>query len=113
MVNVATLIGKNGLQAWLIQRVTAVIVGLYLFALIGFWLFNDVDFNSWQNFIQSAVGRPCALLALLAMLIHAWIGVWTVSTDYLKILSVRLLVQIISILALMSYCYWGIKIIWL
>jgi succinate dehydrogenase / fumarate reductase membrane anchor subunit len=113
MVGITTLIGKNGLQTWLLQRITAVVIGLYLILILGFWFTHDVDFYAWKDFIQSVYGKPCALITLISILIHAWIGVWTVTTDYIKIFSIRLIVQISSIFALISYCYWGIKIIWL
>ena len=113
MVAIATLVGKNGLQTWLLQRITAVVLGVYLLVVLGFWLRSGVTFYTWQAFIHSPLGRPSALLALLCMLVHAWIGVWTVTTDYLPLTALRFSVQMLCISALMAYCYWGIKIIWL
>lgn len=113
MVGIATLFGKNGLQSWLLQRITAIILGAYLLAVVVFWFRADVTFHTWQHFVQSCIGRPCALAALLSLVVHSWIGIWTVTTDYIKITFLRLLIQLLCIGALMFYCYWGIKIIWL
>jgi succinate dehydrogenase / fumarate reductase membrane anchor subunit len=50
--------------------------------------------------------------ALLALVSHAWIGMWTVTTDYLKTAWFRLLVQLLIYITLLFYLVWGIQILW-
>ncbi|MGD9592998.1 MAG: succinate dehydrogenase, hydrophobic membrane anchor protein [Candidatus Berkiella sp.] len=46
------------------------------------------------------------------MAFHAWIGLWTVLTDYVKPLLIRYVFQAIILLALFVYVVWGIFILW-
>ena len=59
------------------------------------------------------------LLAVGAYVSHAWIGLWTVFTDYLTEYMLgsignvlRPLLQIAVVLALVVYAIWVIQIIW-
>jgi succinate dehydrogenase / fumarate reductase membrane anchor subunit len=113
MVKIATVIGKSGLQTWLIQRVSALIVGAYFIAVLIFWLSPNASFISWQGFVRSPFGQFCGLTTLVAMLIHTWIGFWTVTTDYIHALVLRLPIQLVALALLTFYAFWGIKIIWL
>lgn len=56
--------------------------------------------------------RYATLLALLSLIAHAWIGIWTVTTDYIKPLWLRLSMHGLVILALLLYVVWGVHIIW-
>jgi succinate dehydrogenase / fumarate reductase, membrane anchor subunit len=56
--------------------------------------------------------RIFSLLALLSLFYHAWIGIWTVITDYIKPVALRLIIEIIVVLALICYLIWGIEILW-
>ena len=48
LANVTSL-SSEGLRDWLIQRVTSVILGVYLLFLLGYILFGaQVDYFSWQ-----------------------------------------------------------------
>jgi len=49
---------------------------------------------------------------LLSIAGHAWVGLWTVTTDYMKSAGQRLLAQAVVILGVFVYVVWGIQIIW-
>jgi succinate dehydrogenase / fumarate reductase membrane anchor subunit len=113
MVEIATSLGRSGLQDWLIQRISAAILGIYTVFLVGYFLFHPVlSYNQWQQLFVSNSMRYSSLLVLLSLLAHAWIGFWTISTDYIKILSLRLALQILFILSVFICFAWGIKILW-
>lgn len=113
MVGVATALGKNGLQDWLIQRVSAVVMALYTLLLVGSWLIiADGDMYAWKALFSNFCMRIFSLLALLALVAHAWIGFWTVSTDYIKGMWMRLVAQVIIYVVLFLYFVWGIQILW-
>lgn len=113
MVESATSLGRSGLQDWLVQRVSAVILTLYIGVLV-FYLLLHSDFNylQWQHLFETSWMRSFSLLALLSLVAHSWVGVWTISTDYIKLLWLRLMFQIIIILSLFYYVVWGVQIIW-
>lgn len=112
MVEITTSLGRSGLQDWLIQRVTAVFLMGYTLFLLGF-LFghNELHYREWHSLFAYPIVRYATLLVLLSLLAHAWIGLWTVTTDYLKAASVRLLVQVLIIAALLVCLFWGIDIL--
>lgn len=112
LTNVLSLT-RNGMRDWLVQRVTSIILAAYILCLMGFFLSHpNLDFYSWQSFLSDAWMRIFSLLALLSLSLHAWVGLWTVMTDYVKPAYLRLFVQLIVILALAAYFFWGIEILW-
>ncbi|MCS5563485.1 succinate dehydrogenase, hydrophobic membrane anchor protein [Marinobacter sp.] len=111
-MNSVTSIGRNGIQDWIIQRVTAYVLALYTLFLLGFFATTEVDYQSWSALFDQLWFRIFTLLALLSIGGHAWVGLWTVSTDYIKSAGQRMLFQGIVVLAIFVYVVWGIQIIW-
>jgi len=112
VANITSLTG-NGLRDWLIQRVTAVILGLYFLLLLGFaYLHPDLQYQYWSALFQLSWFRIASLLTLIALMLHAWIGIWTVTTDYLHGAGVRICVQLVVIIVLLASLIWGVEILW-
>jgi len=113
MVTSITSFGRSGLYDWMIQRVTAVVLLTYTVFMIGYLLFNgDMDYNQWRGLFDSFAMRIYSLLALLSLAAHAWIGLWSVTTDYIKQTGARFLVQSGCGLLTFIYVVWGIQILW-
>ncbi len=111
-MNSATNIGRNGIQDWIIQRVTAYVLALYTLFLLGFFVTTDVDYQSWSALFGQGWFKIFTLLALLSIAGHAWVGLWTVSTDYIKSALQRFLFQTACVLVIFVYVVWGIQILW-
>lgn len=120
MVTSATSLGRNGLYDWLIQRVTAVLLGVYTLGMLGFFLFcPDPDYQSWSGLMGSLPMQVVNTLVLLSIAAHGWVGLWTVATDYLTTrqmggpaTAVRLVVEVLIALVLLVYVLWGLVMIW-
>lgn len=113
MVTNITNFGRSGLSDWLLQRVSAVILLLYTIFLVGYFLINsNLDYAAWSSLFQGTAMRIFSLLALLSIAAHAWIGLWTVSTDYLKWTGARLVFQVLVALAVFAYVVWGVQVLW-
>lgn len=113
MVETATSLGRSGLQDWLIQRISAVILAIYtVFLIIYFVMHTDLRYEQWHLLFEYNLMKYATLLALLGLVSHAWIGIWTVITDYIKPLVLRLFIQIFFLIALLVCLAWGINIIW-
>ncbi len=113
MVNNALSFTGNGLRDWIVQRITAVILALYTFFMVGYFLLTpEVNFTSWQTLFASRWVSIFTLLALGGLILHSWVGIWTILTDYVKPAALRFTIEIIVILALISYFVWGIEVIW-
>lgn len=112
VTNITSLTG-NGLRDWLIQRISALILVAYLFFIVGFILANrPVAFEQWHGLFQQTGMRIFSLLCLLSLITHSWIGIWTITTDYLPKLWVRLSCQMILFIAHLVFLIWGILILW-
>ena len=112
VTNITSLTG-NGLKDWLIQRVTAVYFAAYSLFLLGFLLFHpQLSFTQWQTLFHCEWFKVASVIALLTLLLHAWIGIWTVTTDYIKCTVIRLSVQLLVALVLLGQFIWGLMIVW-
>jgi succinate dehydrogenase / fumarate reductase membrane anchor subunit len=113
MVASITNFGRNGLHDWVIQRATAVIMAVYTVFMMGFFLTNpDLQYADWKELFSGTCMRVLTLLTLLSLSAHAWVGMWTISTDYLKSVVIRFSFQAVCFIAMFTFLIWGIEIIW-
>jgi len=113
MVASVTNLGRNGLSDWLIQRFSAVVLAAYTVFLLGYLVCNpDLTYTQWRELFDCTAMRIFTFLALLSIGAHAWVGLWTVSTDYMKATSVRIIFQAVCGVAIFSYVVWGAQILW-
>jgi succinate dehydrogenase / fumarate reductase membrane anchor subunit len=113
MVGSVTSLTRSGLRDWLIQRVTAVILALYALFLLGFILLHHpLAYANWQGLFANGFMRVFTFLTLLSVVYHTWVGLWTVFTDYIKCSCLRLILQVIVVIALLGYLVWGVAIVW-
>lgn len=112
VTNVTSLTG-NGLKDWLIQRVTAVYFAAYCILLFAFFVTHpNLNFAEWHFLFSNHAFQILSGIALLALSLHAWIGIWTVTTDYMKCTALRLSVQLLVLLWLLVQFIWGLMIVW-
>lgn len=120
MVTAVTNLGRSGVYDWLIQRVTAVVLTLYTFFIVGLILSSSpLDFATWKELFSQFWVRIFSLLALISLAAHAWIGLWVVLTDYVttqtmgsKGTAIRLFLQVVLGVVTVAYTVWGIEILW-
>lgn len=118
MVTQVTSFSRSGLSDWLVQRVTSLILLAY-FLCIGAHLVVGIDYTAWAALFETTGMRIFTLLAVLSLVSHAWIGLWSVYTDYLteRMLGprgnlLRLAVQLGTVLILFVMVIWVIQILW-
>jgi succinate dehydrogenase / fumarate reductase membrane anchor subunit len=120
MVTQATSFSRNGVADWIVQRVTAYILAAYTVVLVGYILLSgEMDFAAWRALFDQTWMQVFTLLALLSTCAHAWIGMWTIGTDYIRehyfgggADAIRLLYQVGCVLVIAIYLIWGVKILW-
>lgn len=108
----ATGLTGSGSRDWVLQRISAVVLALYSVAIVGFFLFNQVDYQTWHGFMMSLPMKLFSLVAILSLVFHAWVGMWTVLTDYVKSSGLRIALQGAVIVAILVYLFWGVMIFW-
>lgn len=112
MVTNSATLGRNGIQDFILLRVTAVIMTLYTLYLVGFIAFNDIDYVVWVGFFAATSTKVFTILALVSVLIHAWIGAWQVLSDYVKCAMLRGVAQFAIVVLLLVYVLTGIVVLW-
>jgi succinate dehydrogenase / fumarate reductase membrane anchor subunit len=102
-----------GLRDWLVQRVTAVVLTVFTLVLVvAVALQPTLDYAGWSALWSHGFVRFAALLAVISLLLHAWIGVRDIFMDYVKPTGLRLALQVLVILALVLYGAWSVQILW-
>ena len=113
MVNRVVVGAHYGLRDWLGQRVSAVVMVVYSVGLAIYLLLQDhLGYDVWTGLFSSLAMRTFSLLFLLALFYHAWIGIRDIVMDYVKPASVRLVIHVLVILALVLYTIWSVQILW-
>ena len=123
LVTNVTSFGRSGLSDFVLQRVSALVLGAYGLCVAGFFVAGDVSHASLVAFLGGTVMRWFSTAAILALGIHAWIGMWTVGTDYIRqrafgaglggsAFGLRLIYQFGCVAAILVYLAWALTIIW-
>lgn len=120
MVANAASPGHRGLFDFLVQRVSAVILGLFALCVGGWFAVNPgAGHVELVAYLGSPVMMVFASLAVASLIAHAWIGMWTVGTDYLRphyfgrlATGGRRAYQVAVGLVLLAYGAWAISVIW-
>ena len=115
-----TSFGRSGLSDWLLQRVSAVVMVVYLVFIVAYVLSADeVNYGDWKSLHQHFLVRLLSLFAVLSLAVHAWIGLWAVLTDYVtvrllgpKATPIRVFLQLAMIAVTLTYVVWAIAILW-
>lgn len=113
MVTSVTNYGRSGVYDHLIQRVSAAILAVYTVFIFGFIVVTpELQYAQWQGLFAQTWVKVFSLAALISTCAHAWVGMWTISTDYMKVVALRFLFQLVCVSVLFVYLVWGIEIIW-
>jgi len=113
MVNNAATVGRSGIHDFILIRASAVILTVYVLYLLAFFVTTpEVTFTLWQGFFAGITTKVFTVLALFALLIHAWIGVWQVLTDYIKPVFLRGVLQFFFSVTLLVYLLAGSLTVW-
>ncbi|MEY1662105.1 succinate dehydrogenase, hydrophobic membrane anchor protein [Isoalcanivorax beigongshangi] len=121
MVTSVTNFSRSGMSDWLLQRVSAVLLAVYTIALGGYIVCtgSDLTYEAWAALMGSVPMKVINTLVVASIAGHAWVGLWTVTTDYLTRMAfgnaatcVRLVGQTVLALLLAAYSLWALWMIW-
>lgn len=102
----------HGLRPWLIQRVSAVYLAMFV-VYIGVVLAfaKDVTFQQWHEWLFHPFNTIACGLFVIALLFHAWIGMRDVVLDYVHNTFVRMLAFSLIIVVLTGSGLWAARIL--
>ncbi len=73
----------SGLTAWLVQRLSAIYMGLFTLAVAGILLTTpDFDYAGWRALLAQPLVAITTSMFFLSLLLHAWVGLRDVILDY-------------------------------
>ena len=102
--------GLQGLRPWIIQRVSAVYIAVYVLYFVALlFLNNPVNAEQWANWAAAPFNNIALGLFLIAMLWHAWIGVRDIVLDYVPNVVGRLTVLTVVGCVILGSTLWGLK----
>jgi succinate dehydrogenase / fumarate reductase, membrane anchor subunit len=102
-----------GLRDWLAQRVTAVVMIVYtIILLVAFLMGKDYSYQGWAGLFAQQWFKIASFTTFVALYYHVWVGMRDIWMDYVKPLSVRLALQIATLLWLVGCAGWTAQILW-
>jgi succinate dehydrogenase / fumarate reductase, membrane anchor subunit len=101
-----------GLRDWLLQRLTAVVMGLFTIGFIVCLVWHaPATHADWKAIFSGTFVRLATMLFFASLLYHAWVGMRDIFMDYVKPVYPRLALQTIVGLVLITYLVWAASIL--
>ena len=102
-----------GVGGFLLQRLTAIVLTVFvLFLLLRVVFSGPLGYDGWAGLFVPLWMKIVALVALLALFYHAWIGVRDIWMDYVKPTGIRVALQTLTVLWLVFCAVWSVQILW-
>lgn len=101
-----------GLRDWAMQRITATLMLIYTVFLLLVIICLPSTYAEWQAFFTHTWVRLVTQIAVIALVLHAWVGVRDIWMDYVKPLGLRLFMHVCTILWLLGCLIYSVKVIW-
>ena len=113
MVNRHVIGAHYGLRDWLLQRITAVVMLVYAVGLVALvFCAAGASYEGWKALFAETWVRVFTTVTVLALLLHAWVGVRDIWMDYIQPLGIRLTMHVLTILWLVGSFVYAIKVVW-
>lgn len=102
-----------GLKDWLAQRITAIVIVVYtMVLLIAFLISGDAGYEGWAGLFARQWFKMLTFVTFLALFYHAWVGMRDIWMDYVKPVSIRITLQVLTVLWLVACAGWAVQILW-
>jgi len=113
MVNRVVVGAHYGLKDWLAQRVTAgVMVAYTLLMAVLVPVYGATGYEGWRTLLANQFVRFVTFIFILSLCYHAWVGIRDIWMDYVNPTAVRLILHVLTLLALIGCAGWTIQILW-
>ena len=102
----------EGLRPWVIQRVSAVYIALFILYLIYCGISAEqAGFEPWRAWLFDPVNSVGVGLFIIAVLFHAWIGIRDVILDYIHDIMLRIFFLALVLGVLAGSGLWAFRIL--
>jgi len=107
---------RRGLDMWLAQRASAVYMALFLPLFLLYALCApSLDYPRWRALFLPLGMKVAALLFVVAVLVHTWIGLREIFIDYLhcaRCTMLRLSLYFAFAVLYLACLVWAVDILW-
>ena len=102
----------EGLRPWVIQRVSAVYIVLFiLYAVYCLFSADVIAYVAWKHWLYNPFNTTVVGIFVIALLFHAWIGMRDVVLDYVHNIMLRIFILAILIGVLIGSGLWVFRIL--
>ncbi|MBV2236084.1 MAG: succinate dehydrogenase, hydrophobic membrane anchor protein [Sterolibacterium sp.] len=114
MVRTRNVVGAGyGFGDWLLQRITAIAMMVYLVILMLCLLTGpELSRESWHALMSGAFMRVLSVVFFVSVAYHAWVGVRNIWMDYIKPVGLRIALHSATALMLIACVGWATQILW-
>ena len=102
---------SSGLRAWLVQRLTALYIVVFLLMFVSVWSGETISYDVWRAWVAHPAANIALLLFVFSILMHAWIGGRDVVFDYIKSVAARYVLLISFALGLIILALWSARML--
>ena len=102
----------HGLRPWLIQRISAVYIALFVvYIVFSLSSAQDISYQNWHDWFFLPFNTIAVGLFVIALLLHAWVGMRDIILDYVHNTLIRMFAFTLVIVVLISSGIWCAKIL--
>ena len=102
----------EGLRPWVIQRVSAIYMVLFiLYATYCFFSADAIAYEPWKDWLYNPFNITVVGIFVIALLFHAWIGMRDVILDYVHNIMLRIFILALLMGALIGCGLWVFRIL--
>jgi succinate dehydrogenase / fumarate reductase, membrane anchor subunit len=103
---------KSGLRDWILQRLTGVCIGLYVL-FVGFYIYiGGFNYTNIITLLSLSYFKIISIIFIFSIVLHASIGIGIIITDYIKHNLLRIIIDFLINIILLSYVFFVMQIIW-
>jgi succinate dehydrogenase / fumarate reductase, membrane anchor subunit len=110
-----TVVGAHyGLRDWLGQRVTAALMALFTLLVLAQVLLTKgpIGYESWAGIFAAQWMKVLTFVVIIALAYHVWVGMRDIWMDYIKPVSIRLSLQVFTLVWLAACAGWAVQVLW-
>ena len=103
-----------GLRDWMMQRLTAVVMLVFVVALLAQVLLvsGPITYDAWAGIFAAQWMKCLTFVTVVAMCWHTFAGMRDIFMDYIKPVGLRLTLHVFSICWLIGCAGWAFQVLW-
>ncbi len=102
----------EGLRPWVVQRVTAVYIVLFvIYSVFCLYSADTIAYVAWNAWLNNPFNTTAVGIFVIAVLFHAWIGMRDVALDYVHNIMLRIFILALLIGVLIGCGLWVFRIL--